>query len=462
MYMRIRINHPSRSVWNILDMPSSLVVAIRFSTGCGNHSPNNRARGYFDSTGIHKKIMWAIRSFHRPLEKLLLGWILRSFLISWLVYLRDILLRSFPASCHKKIPFSNHCWNATMNETTNHTFPPQPLLYRPQWTNVLKRFLGHVVLVAGIMGLLSFEWWDNDDDKQSVGGMWTIKIIDGMVDPTSPDMFRKADTLWTDAEGMAVLEVWVSGDGHNDTAANRSTPSILFEKLETISDHEDRSLAVMSWKWTLFWQQPQRRTTTDPSVGGSIPGCPHCGQIDDDDIFIVGRDLDESDYDITWKGYRLELSDTMEPMLPKNNEDRRRHRRRLQGGANLRGSKRPSLWWYVQHYEKHQEQLQEQLCHEISKIIFANYFKEMGVVVNAPLVVDDMEGDNDSATFHPMGDQLLWHAVYGYDGEASATFTPTDQQHNNGSILNMCKLDFIVPPRTVDAVSPDEDKVWFG
>ncbi|KAG7338563.1 hypothetical protein IV203_013970 [Nitzschia inconspicua] len=299
-------------------------------------------------------------------------------------------------------------------------YPPQEepqssLQHRPQWLTVMKRFAGHLLVAIGIFGLFFFEWWD---ERYTSDNPWAMSTVGGIVDPSASPLLRvsNANELWSEEEDrihddLPDLNVWVQMDEKEIGAVDHNSSDIEknVEPIEVIVDGNDRSLMTLSWKWTVV------HSDQTPKSIGLITGCPHCGQIDDDDDAFFKKDT--ANDDTKWKVYRLELLQDTSIYHP--------YKRRL----------------FPRWYAQPKGYLQDNLCAIFSQEVSKSE-KNVGVVeVPVPDSVEREEGVGYA--FHALVFRF-WNALY--DEKDTNADTSTGDKRR---LSEVCRLEIVDPERNL-------------
>ncbi|KAL3922253.1 MAG: hypothetical protein SGILL_002306 [Bacillariaceae sp.] len=256
-----------------------------------------------------------------------------------------------------------------------------------------KRFVQHAAIVLGVVGLLSLAWWDGQDENAASGNPTWMLTGGGIVDPTST-----YNGFFSDGRSDEVpdLTLWVpiSEGGEEDEASKDDGASQSAQKPH--HDAPDRLLTTISWKWYLLNER-----TSDVAEGqlrvDAIPGCPHCGQVDDDDVYISGDEMDAKEPSrITWKAFSLQ---------PVFTESGNHGLRRLRAGEHQRQDPRRctqpycdqhTMRWHLNH---NQRDIETKLCEHFGALLNNNMHGldkgSVDVTVDDPSAMHTAHGDKD-------------------------------------------------------------------
>lgn len=310
---------------------------------------------------------------------------------------------------------------------------------------VMKRLVGHLLVAVCVLGWFTLEWWDGQPSQPFLNdSSATMSTVGGIVDPAAAAMYS-VNLDGPNQEGLllADLEVWVPvAEIESANTDQASTFKEGIEKVDDMISSIGRNNRFFSWKWTVIRNDADSTKTS--ALTHSIPGCPHCGQIDDDDVFVAdykeGNNKGKQD-SMKWKVYRLTLNGE-EDFMP--NRGLRGFNPRSQLGQQYRlPTPAPS-----------NTKLQNRLCTTFSNMVAEKKENSEGVVdvpipeENATTSTTATTADNDVAVLQFRSvPARMWTAVYG-DSKR-----PWKGPEKYPKLANSkCRLKWVYPqrPRSVD------------
>jgi hypothetical protein len=289
-----------------------------------------------------------------------------------------------------------------------------------------QRFIQHAIIVLGVVGLLTLAYWDSShqEDDVSFSPAWML-TGGGIVDQLNDAGVVTDLTLWVPVNvETAAMDLLGSEDVFDDDDASQGA---------TYHDEKDR-LLIASWTWEIL-DNISSNVDQDALVS-AIPGCPHCGQIDDDDVYISEEEMEpeEPTSMIKWKVFSLKpvFHNENNCRQLRSNDSAPQHRHCTQAYCDNR-----MMRWHLHH---NKASVEEKLCKHFSKLMKENAH---GLLPSWGKVSISM--DENMSSMHDRGkeDAFLWaqeqiqDAVYGEDRNWPTSPVNVDKQQRNDIPMEM-------------------------